>query len=483
MAPMAPPSRVSGPRPIEDRIEEHAMTQTPPYQVTDPATGEVTQTFPFATDAEVEQALAASTAAFTDWKKRPVHERAAIVKRVGELFGERAADLAALITKEMGKRPAQAVGEAEFCNDIFGYYADNGPALLADKPLPGHDGARVEYLPIGPVLGIMPWNYPYYQVARFAAPNLVAGNTVILKHAENCPTSALAIAEIMREAGVPDGVYVNIFATHEQAAAMIADPRLRGVSLTGSERAGTAVAETAGRNLKKVVLELGGSDPYIILDTDDVEEAAKTAWVTRMENVGQACNSNKRMIVMDDIYDDFVAALVNRASKTTPRQPGDDSPKSYSPMVSRKAAENLLAQVQDAVSKGATLHVGGTLGEAGGAYFAPAVLTGVTPDMRAYREELFGPVAVVYKVSNDDEAVKLANVVDYGLGGAVWSTDEARATAVAEQLEVGMANVNTPAGEGADLPFGGTKRSGFGRELGPLGIDEFVNKRLFYVQK
>jgi succinate-semialdehyde dehydrogenase / glutarate-semialdehyde dehydrogenase len=333
------------------------------------------------------------------------------------------------------------------------------------------------------VLGIMPWNYPYYQVARFAAPNLVAGNTVILKHAENCPTSALAIAEIMREAGVPDGVYVNIFATHEQAAAMIADPRLRGVSLTGSERAGTAVAETAGRNLKKVVLELGGSDPYIILDTDDVEEAAKTAWVTRMENVGQACNSNKRMIVMDDIYDDFVAALVNRASKTTPRQPGDDSPKSYSPMVSRKAAENLLAQVQDAVSKGATLHVGGTLGEAGGAYFAPAVLTGVTPDMRAYREELFGPVAVVYKVSNDDEAVKLANVVDYGLGGAVWSTDEARATAVAEQLEVGMANVNTPAGEGADLPFGGTKRSGFGRELGPLGIDEFVNKRLFYVQK
>jgi succinate-semialdehyde dehydrogenase / glutarate-semialdehyde dehydrogenase len=459
------------------------MTQTPPYQVTDPATGEVIQTFPFAADAEVEQALAASTAAFAAWKQRPVHERAAIVKRVGELFGERAADLAALITKEMGKRPAQAVGEAEFCKDIFGYYADNGPALLADKPLPGHDGARVEYLPIGPVLGIMPWNYPYYQVARFAAPNLVAGNTVILKHAENCPTSALAIADIMREAGVPDGAYVNIFATHEQAAAMIADPRLRGVSLTGSERAGTAVAETAGRNLKKVVLELGGSDPYIILDTDDVEEAAKTAWVTRMENVGQACNSNKRMIVMDDIYDDFVAALVKRASNTAPRQPGDDSPKSYSPMASRKAAENLLAQVQDAVSKGATLHAGGQIVGDKGAYFAPAVLTGVTPDMRAYREELFGPVAVVYKVTSDEEAVKLANVVDFGLGGAVWSTDEARATAVAGQLEVGMANVNTPAGEGADLPFGGTKRSGFGRELGPLGIDEFVNKRLFYVEK
>jgi len=459
------------------------MTQSPPYQVTDPATGEVTETFPFATDAEVEQAIAAASAAFTEWRKRPVEERAAIVKRVGELFGERAAELGALITKEMGKRPSQASGEAEFCKDIFGYYADNGPALLADKPLPGHDSARVEYLPVGPVLGVMPWNYPYYQVARFAAPNLVVGNTVILKHAENCPTSALAIAGIMREAGVPDGVYVNLFATHEQIAAMIADPRVRGVSLTGSERAGTAVAETAGRNLKKVVLELGGSDPYIILDSADVEGAAKTAWVTRMENVGQACNSNKRMIVMDDIYDDFVAALVKRASSTTPREPGDDSARAYSPMVSRKAAENLLAQVQDAVDKGATLHVGGTLAEGKGAYFAPAVLTGVTPEMRAYREELFGPVAVVYKVTSDEEAVRLANAVDYGLGGAVWSTDEARATAVAEQLEVGMANVNTPAGEGADLPFGGTKRSGFGRELGPLGIDEFVNKRLFYVEK
>ncbi len=459
------------------------MTQTPPYQVTDPATGEVTQTFPFAADAEVAEALAAATEAFTAWRLRPVAERAAVVKRIAELFTERATDLAALITKEMGKRPAQAVGEAEFCTDIFNYYADNGPGLIADKPLPGHDTARVEYRPVGPVLGVMPWNYPYYQVARFAAPNLIVGNTVILKHAENCPTSALAIAQIMKDAGVPDGVYVNLFATHEQVAAMIADPRLRGVSLTGSERAGTVVAETAGRNLKKVVLELGGSDPYIILDTPDVEAAAETAWATRMENVGQACNSNKRMIVMDDVYDDFVAALVKRAAAMTPRPAGDDSDEAYSPMVSRKAAENLLAQVQDAVSKGAALHVGGMLDDGKGAYFAPAVLTGVTPEMRAYREELFGPVAVVYKVSGDDEAVQLANVVDFGLGGAVWSTDEERAVNVAEQLEVGMANVNTPAGEGADLPFGGTKRSGFGRELGPLGVDEFVNKRLFYVEK
>jgi succinate-semialdehyde dehydrogenase/glutarate-semialdehyde dehydrogenase len=458
------------------------MARTPLFQVTDPATGEVAETFPYATDAEVEGALSAATAAFAEWKRRPVAERAAIVKRVAELFTERATDLAALITKEMGKRPAQAVGEAEFCTAIFDYYADNGPELLADRALPGHDAARVEYLPVGPVLGVMPWNYPYYQVARFAAPALIVGNTVIVKHAENCPTSALAIAQIMRDAGVPEGVYTNLFATHQQIAAMIADPRLRGVSLTGSERAGTVVAEQAGRNLKKVVLELGGSDPYIILDAPDVEDAAETAWATRMENVGQACNSNKRMIVMDDMYDDFVAALVKRATAMTPRPAGDDSDEAYSPMVSRNAAENLLAQVQDAVSKGATLHVGGTLADTG-AYFAPAVLTGVTPQMRAYKEELFGPVAVVYKVSSDEEAVRLANVVDYGLGGAVWSADEERATRVAEQLEVGMANVNTPAGEGADLPFGGTKRSGFGRELGPLGIDEFVNKRLFYVQR
>ncbi len=374
------------------------MTQTPPYQVTDPATGEVTETFPFATDAEVEQALAAATGAFDEWRKRPLSERVAIVKRVAELFSERATDLAALISKEMGKRPAAAVGEAQFCTDIFGYYADNGPVLIADKPVPGHDNARIEYRPVGAVLGVMPWNYPYYQVARFAAPALVVGNTVIVKHAENCPTSALAIAQIMKDAGVPEGVYNNIFATHEQVATMIADPRLRGVSLTGSERAGTVVAAEAGRNLKKVVLELGGSDPYIILDTPDVETAAETAWVTRMENVGQACNSNKRMIVMDNVYDDFVAALVKRAAAMTPRAAGDDSDEAYSPMVSRKAAENLLAQVQDAVSKGATLHVGGTLAD-GGAYFAPAVLTGVTPEMRAYKEELFGPVAVVYKVS------------------------------------------------------------------------------------
>ncbi|MEP9383808.1 NAD-dependent succinate-semialdehyde dehydrogenase [Nocardioides sp. KR10-350] len=461
-----------------------AQTITPPYQVTDPATGEVLETFPFASDAEIEQALASSQEAFRTWRERPIEERVAIVKKVAALFTERAQELGEIIVTEMGKRLSGGVGEAEFCTDIFNYYADNGPALLADSELPGYDGkARVERLPIGTVLGVMPWNYPYYQVARFVAPNLVAGNTIVLKHAENCPRSALAIAKIMADAGVPEGVYINLFATHDQVASMIADPRVKAVSLTGSERAGTAVAEAAGRNLKKVVLELGGSDPYIVLDAADVDEAAGTAWETRMENTGQACNSNKRMIVMDDVYDDFVDSLVRRASEMIPRKNPDDGDSAYSPLVSRKAAENLRAQIQDAVDKGATLHVGGEILDEKGAYFSPAVLTGVTPEMRAYKEELFGPVAVVYKVSGDDEAVEIANAVDYGLGGAVFSSDEERAVAVARRLEVGMANVNTPAGEGADLPFGGTKRSGFGRELGPLGIDEFLNKRLFYVER
>ena len=455
------------------------MTQ-PTYQVTDPSTGEVRETFPSATDAEVEEALAARRR-LRGVGRAPGRRAGRDRARVGALFTERADELGRLASVEMGKSEAEAAGEAEFAEEIFTYYADNGPDLIAPKQVPGNPAARVEYRAVGTILGIMPWNYPFYQVARFAAPNLIVGNTVILKHAENCPLSALAIADIMRDAGVPEGVYVNLFATHAQVATMIADPRIQGVSLTGSERAGAAVAAEAGRHLKKVVLELGGSDPYIVLDSPDVDGAAETAWSTRMENVGQACNSNKRMIVMDDIYDDFVAGLTRRATEMEPRLPGAED--GYSPMVSRKAAEGLLAQVQDAVDKGATVHAGGTLIDGPGAYFAPTVLTGVTPEMRAFHEELFGPVAVVYQVSNDEDAVRLANAVDFGLGGCVWSSDEERAVKVAARLEVGMTNVNTPAGEGADLPFGGTKRSGFGRELGPLGIEEFVNKRLFYVQR
>jgi succinate-semialdehyde dehydrogenase / glutarate-semialdehyde dehydrogenase len=455
---------------------------TPPYRVVNPATGRTVEEFASATDAEVGQALAAADAAYRTWRETPIGERAKVVHRIGQLFTERAEELAGIITEEMGKPLSQSKGEAEFCTDIFEYFATEGPSLAADQEIKPIGGGRavIQKLPVGPLLGIMPWNYPYYQVARFAAPNLVLGNTIILKHAESCPRSALAIQRIMDDAGVPKGVYVNLFATHPQVAEIIADPRIQGVSLTGSERAGAIVGELAGKNLKKAVLELGGSDPYVVLDSDDVGASAAAAWETRMENMGQACNSNKRIIVMEDIHDEFVAALTRHANGLVPGDPAKEEEGTFAPLSSRAAVDGLAAQIRDAVDKGAVLHAGGRAVDGPGAYLEPTVLTGITPEMRAYREELFGPVAVVYKVSSDQEALELANNTPYGLGGAVFSTDPERARALARQLDVGMTNVNG-VGEGADMPFGGVKRSGFGRELGPLGMDEFVNKRLFYI--
>jgi succinate-semialdehyde dehydrogenase/glutarate-semialdehyde dehydrogenase len=462
------------------------MSQTrtvPPYQIVNPATGEVEQTFDTATNAEVEAALASAHAAYDVWKDVAIEDRSKVVHRIAELFVERKDELGAVVTREMGKPLPEAVGEAAFCGAIFDYFASEGPTLAADQPIKTFSGGKavVQKLPIGALLGIMPWNYPLYQIARFAAPNLMLGNTIILKHAESVPGSALAVAQLMKDAGVPQGAYVNVFASHDQIETMIADPRVAGVSLTGSERAGAVVAATAGRNLKKCVLELGGSDPYVILDTDDVAAAADTAWRTRIGNTGQACNSNKRMIVMDDVFDGFVARLTEHAQDLRPGDPMSPQEGTFAPLSSRAAAENLAEQVQDAVSKGATLLAGGVLSEAPTAYYSPAVLTGITQEMRAYREELFGPVALVYRVSNDDEALALANDTAYGLGGAVFSTDPGRATKLARRLEVGMASVNSPEFGGAEVPFGGVKRSGFGRELGPLGMDEFVNKRMFYV--
>ena len=459
------------------------QTQSPRYRVVNPATGEEVETFDHATDDEIEAAITAVHSAYDVWRDVPITERATIVKRMGELFVERKDDLAKIATEEMGKPLAESTGEAEFCGEIFDYFATEGPGLAADQPIKTFSGgnAMVQRLPIGPLLGIMPWNYPFYQIARFAAPNLMLGNTIVLKHAESVPRSALAVEQIMKDAGLPEGAYVNVFATFDQIETVIADPRIAGVSLTGSERAGAVVAALAGKNLKKCVLELGGSDPYVILDTDDAAAAADLAWETRISNTGQACNSNKRMIVMEDVYDGFVSRLTELAKDLKPGDPAESADGTFAPLSSRAAAERLAEQVDDAVSKGATLHAGGVLGEGPAAFYSPAVLTGITEEMRAYREELFGPVAVVYKVTSDDEALALANDSTYGLGGAVFSKDTERAEKVAQRLEVGMSNVNTPAGEGAEVPFGGVKRSGFGRELGPLGMDEFVNKRMYYV--
>ena len=455
------------------------------YRVQNPATDEVIETFPTATDEEIENTVIDADKASKTWGLVDIEKRAEIVAKAAELFDARKNDLGEIIAEEMGKPLVEGTEEAEFAAEIFKYYADNGPDFAADQEIPTNSAgtAMIRRLPVGALLGVMPWNFPYYQVARFAAPNLMLGNTIILKHAEICPRSALAISQILNDAGLPQGVYNNVFASHDQIADMIADPRIQGVSLTGSERAGAIIGAQAGKNLKKAVLELGGSDPYIVLDTKDVPAAAQLAWETRMYNTGQACNSNKRLIIMADIYDEFLAELVALAQQMKPADPkdmGGTTKGVYSPLSSRTAAETLAQQLEIAVQEGATLHVGGELAE-DNAYFSPAVVTDIPRDSDSYYEEFFGPIAAVYKVSTDEEALELANDCHFGLGGAVFSEDSARAEAIAKRLAVGMSNVNTPAGEGAELPFGGVKRSGFGRELGPLAMDEFVNKQMYFV--
>jgi succinate-semialdehyde dehydrogenase/glutarate-semialdehyde dehydrogenase len=451
------------------------------YQVVNPATGKVESEYPTATDAEVSEVLARAARGYTSWRRTSMQERAEILRRVSQLYGDRADELAALITREMGKVTKAALGELRFAAAIYQYYADNGAALLKDEPLASNlpGTAWVRKSPIGALLGIMPWNYPYYQVARFAAPNLMIGNTIVLKHAPQCPESALAMEQIFHDAGLPEDAYINIFASNEQIAGMIADPRIAGVSVTGSERAGSAVAAVAGQNLKKVVLELGGSDPFIVLDGADLPKVAKTAARARMENGGQACNASKRMIVADAVYDDFIREFTAAMSTYVTGDPTDPAT-SYGPLSSEQAARNLMEQIDDAVGKGATVHLGGHRIDGPGAFVEATVLSGVTPDMRAYREELFGPAAVVYAVAGADEAVELANSSAFGLGGAVFSSDEELAADVADRLDVGMVWINTAELGGPELPFGGTKRSGVGRELGPLGIDEFVNKKLIH---
>ena len=454
------------------------------YQVVNPATGKVEDEFETATDAEIAAAIQRSAAAYPSWSTTPLDKRAAVLHRVADLYAERASALAATITREMGKATRDAVDEVDYVVDIYRYFADLAPALLADEELPTTSGGKafVRKTPVGPLLGIMPWNYPYYQVARFAGPNLLAGNTVLLKHAPQCPESALAMQQLFHDAGLMPDAYINIFATNEQVADIIADPSVRGVSVTGSERAGTAVASLAGKHLKKVVLELGGSDAYLVLDTDDLPSVVEASVSARMENAGQACNAAKRFIVSDHLYDEFVDQLTASMAALRTGDPFDHDT-SYGPLSSEAAAAGLAAQVQDAVDKGATVRTGGRRPEGPGAFFEATVLTDVTLEMRAFREELFGPVAVVYKVTDVDEAVALANDSPFGLGGAVFHSDHAVALDVANRLDTGMVWVNEAEGGGPELPFGGTKRSGVGRELGPYGIDEFVNKKLIHVPK
>jgi succinate-semialdehyde dehydrogenase/glutarate-semialdehyde dehydrogenase len=451
------------------------------YAVVDPATGETVKEYPTISDDELKDAIARADKAHSEWSaSTTVKERADLVRRVGEIHGEQRERLADIIVREMGKPIEQALAELDFCKAIYEFYADNAEELMADEPiqlLDGEGSALIRRSSLGVLLGIMPWNFPYYQVARFAGPNLVIGNTILLKHAPQCPESAEAMQEIFREAGFPEGAYINIYATNEQIEWVIADPRVRGVSVTGSERAGAAVAEIAGRNLKKVVLEMGGSDPFILLKTNDLDAAVQAAVEARLDNTGQSCNAAKRFIVADELYEPFLEKFTDALTAVKPGDPHSPDT-TIGPLSSQTAAERLEDQVRRAVQQGAKLVAGG---KREGNFFYPTVLTDITPDNDAYREELFGPVAQVYRVSSEEEAVKLANDTPFGLGSYVMTTDEEQARRVADQIDAGMVYINIVGADGAELPFGGVKRSGFGRELGRYGADEFVNKKLIRI--
>jgi len=451
------------------------------YAVVNPATGETVREYATIGDDELRAAIGRADEAHTSWGAvSNVAERAALVRRVGELHLERRQELAEIIVREMGKPIEQALGELDFVGDIYAFYADNAEELLADEPvklLAGQGSAVVRKSSLGVLLGIMPWNFPYYQVARFAGPNLVIGNTILLKHAPQCPESAAAMQNIFDEAGFPAGAYENIYASNEQIEWVIADPRVRGVSVTGSERAGAAVAEIAGRNLKKVVLELGGSDPFIVLGTDDLDKVVEDAVAARLDNTGQSCNAAKRFIVIDDLYEPFLEKFTERLTAVRPGYP-TSADSAIGPLSSTTAADRLEDQVKRAIDQGAKVLVGGTRD---GNFYEPTILTDITPDNDAYHEELFGPVAQVYRVSSEEEAVKLANDTPFGLGSYVMTNDPEQASRVADQIDAGMVYVNIVAADGAELPFGGTKRSGFGRELGRFGADEFVNKKLIRI--
>jgi succinate-semialdehyde dehydrogenase/glutarate-semialdehyde dehydrogenase len=452
------------------------------YAVVNPATGEQIKEYPEISDDQLDAAIANAWDAAAGLASLTVAERAAKIRRVAELHAERSDTLAAIAVKEMGKPTEQAEGEVEFCGDIYNYYADRAEDFLKDEPielLAGEGTAVIRRSAMGPLLGIMPWNFPYYQVARFAGPNLIVGNPILLKPAPQCPESGEAIQQMYEDAGFGDGAYQMILATNEQVAEkVIPDPRVRGISVTGSERAGSAVAEVAGRHLKKVVLEMGGSDPFILLATQNLDEVVDAAVEARLDNTGQSCNAAKRFIVADDLYDDFLAKFTEKMKAVEPGDPTENA--GMGPLSSSTAANRLQDQLDRAKAQGAEVVLEGDRTDN---FFGATVLAGISPDSDAYREEFFGPVASVYKVGSEEEAVKVANDTPFGLGSYLFTTDSEQADRVASQIEAGMVFVNGVLLDGAELPFGGVKRSGFGRELGPYGMDEFVNKKLIRVVK
>ena len=452
-------------------------------QTINPTTNKVVQSFDEMTETAVENAVAKAVTTYDEWKKTDYQTRAQVLYKVAGLLRAKKKELAKMITLEMGKLISHAEGEIKLSAEIFDYYAKNAEELLTDKILnPTHGKALIRYSPIGTLLGVQPWNFPFYQVARFAAPNMMIGNTILIKHASNVPQCAMAIEQIFLEAGAPLGLYTNLLLGKERTTALVADVRVKGVSLTGSEGAGASVAAEAGKHIKKSVLELGGSDAFIILEDADIEQAAEWAVVGRINNNGQCCVASKRFIAVESIADTFLEKFKEKMGNLVVGDPMDETT-NLGPLCSEEAAVNIAEQVKRAVDGGAKILLGGQRVDREGAYMQATILTDILPDNPVFYEEFFGPVALFFKVKNEEEAIALANNSPFGLGGSVFTQDIEKGIRIANQIDTGMVFINHPTWTEADLPFGGTKGSGYGRELAELGLNEFVNKKLIRISE
>lgn len=452
------------------------------YQTINPYTEELINEFPDHTDEQLEAIMAQAQRTFqNDWSLRSLAERKAIVKKAASLLREKRDEFAAPITLEMGKLFREAQGEVDLSADILDYYADHAEKFLAPEKLTVDEGeAFVENAPLGVLFCIEPWNFPYYQLARVAGPNLMVGNTLVVKHAPNVPQCALAFEKLLLDAGAPVGAYTNVFLSNEQAAIAIADARIKGVALTGSERAGAAVAAEAGKALKKSTMELGGSDAFIVLDDADMDTAVKWGLWGRMNNTGQCCIAAKRFILDEKIADTFLDRFRKELEKLVPGDPMD-AKTTVGPLCTAGALNLVQKQIRDAISGGATVLMGGQRLGRPGYFLEPTILTNIHANNPVYYQEFFAPVALIFRVKDENEAVKLANDSPYGLGGSVITKDIERGKRIARQIETGMVFINRATWTAPDLPFGGVKNSGYGRELSDLGIGEFVNKKLIRV--
>ena len=451
------------------------------YQSINPYNGELLQSFDEQSDQQLETAIANATKCYDGWRKLSYGKRATVVAKAASILRARAEEFARPVTLEMGKLFAESKGEVMLSADILDYYATHAERFLAPEQLAPDSGkAVVESSPLGVLFGVQPWNFPYYQLARFAAPNLMAGNVVMVKHSGTVPQCAIAFEQLWRDAGAPEGAYTNLLISHDQVLAVIDDPRIRGVALTGGVAAAKGVAERAGKNVKKSTMELGGSDAFIVLEDADLDKTFTWAVWAKMNNMGQCCIAAKRFIIVESLADRFIAKFKEAMEALTPGDPMDKGT-TLAPLSSEAALVQLLKQIDEAIAHGAKLVMGGKRLDRPGSFMQPTILTDIAPDNSAYRDEFFGPVALFFRVKDEDEAIALANDSDYGLGGSVFTQDIERGKRVASRIETGMVFINHPTWTAADLPFGGIKNSGYGRELSSHGIHEFVNKKLVRV--